>query len=101
LLNTAKEAGVPQYVVEQFLARTNRGALAEAAEHALRAADELTSEGVGVRYLRSLYLPEDETCFHLFDGPSSEAVVEVSNRAALRRERIVEVVQIVAGDSVG
>jgi hypothetical protein len=87
---------MPEYLVEQFLARSNRGELADAAEHALQATDALTREGVRVLYLRSLYIPEDEIGFHLFDGPSSDVVMEASTRAALARERIVEVVPVAA-----
>lgn len=48
------------------------------------------SPGTPVRYRRSIAIPEDETCFHVFEGRSVEAVEEVSRRAALEYERIVE-----------
>jgi hypothetical protein len=51
------------------------------------AAEELALE---VRYLRTIFLPEDETCFYLFEAPSAEAVRLVSERAELRHERILE-----------
>lgn len=38
-------------------------------------------------------LAVDETCFHLFEGPSAEAISELSRRAAIEYERIVEVLQ--------
>jgi hypothetical protein len=44
----------------------------------------------GVCYVRSLLLPEDETCFHVFDAPSAEALDEASRRAGLPYVRIVE-----------
>ncbi|MDQ2967190.1 MAG: DUF4242 domain-containing protein [Actinomycetota bacterium] len=47
-----------------------------------------------VRYLRSIFMPHDETCFHLFEGPSVEAVRQVAELAAIRFERIVEAVQL-------
>ena len=64
---------------------------ARAAEEAARS---VRDEGLAVRYLRSIVIPGDEMCFHLFEAPSAEAVREVSRRAAIRFERIVPVVQI-------
>jgi hypothetical protein len=43
-----------------------------------------------IRYLRSVLVRADETCFHLFDAVSADAVAEVARRADLRYERIVE-----------
>jgi hypothetical protein len=62
-----------------------------ATERAREAADQLTSEGTRVRHLLSIFVPSDETCFHLFEGPSAEAIGEVSRRAQLDHDRIVEV----------
>lgn len=43
----------------------------------------MRGEGVPVRFLRSIFVPEDETCFCLFQAPSSEEVREAAHRAAL------------------
>ncbi len=59
----------------------------------VRAASEaMTLEGTPVRYLHSLLLCDDETCFLLFEAPSAEAVGEASRRAELAYLRIVEAV---------
>jgi hypothetical protein len=63
------------------------------AEQACAAATELTREGTEVRYLHSIVIPADDTCFHLFEAASAEAVDQVSRRAAFEYERIVEVLQ--------
>jgi Protein of unknown function (DUF4242) len=63
------------------------------AESARAAAAALTRDGTEVRYLRSIFIPSDETCFHLFEAPSADAVDQVSRRAAFEYERIVEVIQ--------
>jgi hypothetical protein len=63
------------------------------AESARAAASALAREGIEVRYLRSIFIPEDETCFHLFEAASAEAIDQVSRRAAFEHERIVEVLQ--------
>ncbi len=91
---------MPEYLVELFLARADVAELPEAAQRGMRAADELSRQGIAVRYLRSLYVLEDETCFHLFDGPSHDVVAEASRRAAIPCERVAEIVQV-AAESLG
>ena len=39
--------------------------------------------------MRTTFLPNDETCFHLFEAHSIELVDEVSRRAGLGHARIV------------
>lgn len=56
------------------------------------AAAELTREGTPVRCLRSIFVPEDETCFLLCEAGSAAAVLETAQRAALTFERIAEAV---------
>lgn len=51
-----------------------------------------------MRYLRTIFVPEDETCFHLFEAVSADAVAEASKRAAIEHERIVEAQSIPRSD---
>jgi hypothetical protein len=39
--------------------------------------------GVPVRYVRSISLPEEETCFVFYDAPSREAASETARLANL------------------
>jgi hypothetical protein len=48
------------------------------AKRARQAAEQLTREGTRVRYVRSMLIAEDETCFHLFEGRTAEAVGQAS-----------------------
>jgi hypothetical protein len=77
------------FLVELYASRADAAALGRGAERVRRAADELTRRGMPVRYLRSIYVPEDETCLLLFDAVSAQAVSEVASRAALPYERLV------------
>jgi len=43
--------------------------------------------------VRTTFLPEDETCFHIFEASSAEIVQEVVRRAGLRRSRIVPAIE--------
>jgi len=77
------------YLVETYLPRARAGELDDTAAR-LRAAAAEEPAGNGVRYLRSTFVPEDETCFHVLEGPSLRAITIVSERAALSPIRIVE-----------
>jgi hypothetical protein len=81
---------VKRYLVKLHLPTGGAAALAAAGERARAAAEQLVREGTAVRWVRSVYVPEDETCFLVFEGGSSDAVGEASRRAALEYERIVE-----------
>ena len=79
---------MPSYLVESYLAATP-AAVDDVRERARRTA-ELSA---GVRYLRTTFLPGDETILHLFEAPSAEALSEAGRRAELQFERIVEAVE--------
>jgi hypothetical protein len=74
---------VVSFVVEVYAPNLSEADLAKIAVRAEAAARELGSEGIAVRYVRSVLVPEDETCFHHFEGPTAEAVRRVSERAGL------------------
>ena len=77
-----------EFVVECYVSRADAGAVERGAERARLAAEELTREGTPVRYLRSIFVPEDETCFFMCEAASADAVRETARRAALPFDRI-------------
>jgi 2-hydroxychromene-2-carboxylate isomerase len=79
---------VPDYCLELYLARDSRAGLEEAAGRARAAAESFAARGGSVRYLRSTYLPEDETCLHFFAAASDEDVAEAARQAGLTGNRI-------------
>ena len=83
-----------RYLVEEFSAGLGEQELRQAAVRARAAAQELTSEGTPVRYLRSLFVPDDELCLWLYEATSAEAVGEATRRAAIEVERVVAAVSI-------
>ena len=64
--------------------------LAEVQERAREAASGLTLAGTPVRYVRTIFVREDETCFHVFEASSLDTVREAADRARLSAHRIVE-----------
>jgi hypothetical protein len=76
------------YVVE--LPAGDAADLAAAGERARSAAEQLTREGTPVRWVRSVYAPEHESCQLVFEAPTPEAVDRAGRRAGLTYERIVE-----------
>jgi Nickel responsive protein SCO4226-like len=58
-----------------------------------RSVEVVVRQGVDVRYVRSILVPGDETCFHVFEAASAEAVDAVGRLAALPLVRVVEVLE--------
>ena len=81
-----------EYLVELYVAQGDHLAAQQHAALAQRASDDLTREGRSVRCLRSIYVPEDETCYVLYRASSAEAVREAARRAQLQFERVAEAV---------
>jgi len=81
---------VGKYLVEVYVPSSSPDALTSAVARARSAAGEMALDGMQVTYLRSLFLPGDELCFLLYEGPSAEAIGEAVRRAAITFERIVE-----------
>ena len=77
-----------EYLVELYVAQGDHLAAQRHADRAQQAGDELTREGRLVRCLRSIFVPEDETCFLLYEAPSADVVVEAMQRAGLRHQHI-------------
>ena len=79
-----------EYLLELYVSRSEPAAVEQAADRARAAAEALTEEGLPVRYVRAIFVPEDETCFFLFGACSADAVRAAARRAGLGCERITE-----------
>jgi hypothetical protein len=84
---------VLSYLVEAHMPRSHAQEARAAGRRAQGAAEDLSREGVPIRYVRTTFLPDDETCFHLFEASGPAAVEEVSRRAELGRARIVPAIE--------
>ena len=82
------------YVVEVYVSRLSAPGLDDTSAQARRAAEELSRAGTPVIYICSIFLPEDETCFHFFEAPSREAIQQTCSRLGLTCERIAEATRV-------
>jgi hypothetical protein len=82
-----------EYLLELYVARADAPAVERGADRVRRAAEEHTREGTPVRYLRSIFVPDDETCFLIFEAGSADAVREVARRAALSFDHVATAIE--------
>jgi hypothetical protein len=66
------------------------------AEHARAAAEAVSRSSARVRCLSSIFVPEDETCFLLYEADTLEDVEHAASRAGLTFERVALAHAIVA-----
>jgi hypothetical protein len=81
---------VATFVIESYLSRTGTGELDAAAVRLRAAIDEMPESAGRIRYLRSMFVPDDEMCFHVIEAPSQELAIEAAHRAGLTPDRIVK-----------
>jgi hypothetical protein len=77
-----------RYLVEVYM--PNRGdAIART-----RADAATLARSRGLRYVRAILVPEDETCFHVLDAASADIVDGTAREGSVRVERIAEAVEV-------
>lgn len=57
---------------------------------ARRASEQMQREGIPVRFVRSIFVPEDEACFYLYEATSIDSARAAVQRAGLVVERVTE-----------
>lgn len=77
------------YLLELYAPRATAR---DVAARAQQAADELSAEGTSIRYVRTVLVPADETCFHLYEADTVDAVHTAATRAGFGEGRIVEAI---------
>jgi hypothetical protein len=76
------------YLVERYLPGVSEAELRGALERLTEACAKLTSSGNPVRYVGSMFLAEEETCFCRLDSDSPDAAAEANAIAQLPFARI-------------
>ena len=81
------------YLVETYVPGTQAQDARAAGRRARAAARKVSRRGVSVRYVRTTLVPGDETCFHVFEAASHDAVAEVCRLAGIESPRIVPAIE--------
>jgi len=86
------------YYVERSLPGITPDQLTAAATRAKTTTARMREEGTPVRYLRSTFIPGDDKCYCLFEGPSPNVVEEANRQAEIPYDRVVEATHIASED---
>ena len=84
---------MPTYLIEVYVSRSRARNVGDGGSRVRAAAAQLAREQVAIQYVRTTFLPGDETCFHLVEASSTKAVAELCRRLDLGEVRIVEAVE--------
>lgn len=76
-------AVMTEFLVELYVSATEVERLTQLLGCAEVAAELQRAQGVPVRYVRSILVPEEETCFVFYDAPSREAAGETARLGKL------------------
>ena len=85
------------YMVDRSLPGITMDQLAGAQQAAIATSERFTSEGTPVRYLRSMYVPDEAHCMCLFEAQDAEHVKAVNEAANIPFTRIVEAHDLTPG----
>ena len=85
---------MPTYLVDRDLPGITRDQLAAAYRAATETARRFTAEGRPVRYLRSLFLPQEARCLCLFEALDAESVRSLNDTAQIPFTSISEALEL-------
>jgi hypothetical protein len=86
-------APVTSYLAERYLPAATREVLDVLVDRDRSAADVMS-----IRHVQTIYVPEDETCFTLFEAQSAELIAAASERFALGYRRVVPAIALQSPD---
>jgi hypothetical protein len=77
-------------MVDRNLPGITKEQLAGAQKAAIETSRTFTAQGKDVRYIRSMFLPEEAHCMCLFEASNAQLVKEVNDTAKIPYTRVVE-----------
>jgi hypothetical protein len=81
---------VTVYLLEAYMPGSSEAEFGNLVKRLSEVANALSEEGLGIRYVRSTYVPEDETCFHYVEASTAPIAKRFAQRAELSFDRILE-----------
>jgi len=87
---------VAVYLFEAYMPGSSEAHLAQLGERLREVAHAIFEDGLRVRYLRSTYVPEDETCFHYVEASTASEAELFAQRAEVSYDRILEARNVAA-----
>jgi hypothetical protein len=85
---------VPTYLVDRDLPGITRDQLAAAHRAATETARRFTAAGKPVRYIRSVFLPQEARCLCLFEAPDAECVRSLNDAAQIPFTSVTEALEL-------
>ncbi len=82
------------FMVDRDLPGVTTDQLAAAQKAAIETSEQFTQEGKPVRYIRSMFVPEEAHCMCLFEAENADAVSEVNQAANIPFTRVVEAMDL-------
>ena len=82
------------YMADRDLPGITMEQLAAAQQAAIKTSEEFTAEGKSVRYIRSMFVPEEDHCMCLFESDSPELVKQVNDKAGIPYTRVVKAMDL-------
>jgi hypothetical protein len=79
---------MPEYLLELYVPRADPDLAATHGRSVHDAAEALTARGTPVRYRRSMFVSDEETCFVLLEAESVDAVREAARLARVSCDRV-------------
>jgi hypothetical protein len=85
---------VRTYLVERYWPGVTNELLAEAMNRGRQVMGQMCAEGTPVRHVTSILIPAEEVVFSMYEGPSTAAVLQLNERAAIPVSRIVDAIPV-------
>lgn len=97
--STRPDRSVSAFLVERYLPASAAGDLGASVARVARICARQGGIAASVRYLHSMYLPAEDTCFCVFQAPSSDAVRAVNDAGHFPLDRITDAVLMVTTEA--
>ena len=85
---------MPMYLVERDLPGMTRDQLAAAHRALIRTASRFTAQGSPVRYVRSLFVPQQARCLCVFEAPDADVVRRVNDATQIPFVSVTEAIEL-------